>query len=338
MSRPELNIDVEATEDTFELLTPKGTMAMAVVIKQLFGHTRSGEVFPLPGAEIHPVDVPWPDGQSAMLPTDLFLFKPSTDVVVAASAVAPEERTTQLDVVVQVGPVEKVLSVFGPRAWFRDMMSAQLTEPEPFSRLPLMWEHAWGGMDASDPSKAAIEHRNPYGTGLACKTSDLIGTMGPRIEEPGELINSAWSRPAPAGVAAIGPNFEPRRSYAGTHDQKWQDERMPLPPRDFDPRHNQVATPDLVSPKYLTGGEPVKLLNIGRAGATRFMLPWKRFGVLARCDDADRAYRPVLDTVVIRADEERFEMTWRAPVPLPRGERRVREIQVFEKSEGSWSR
>ena len=330
MGRPEVSAQCDATVDVFDLFTPTGAMALAVVVKQLFGFQRDGTLFRRRGAEIRPIDIPWPEAKSVMLPSDLFLFKPGADVVVAGTAVAPREGVKELDVGVRVGPVSKRLRVFGPRVWYEGALGMSLSPPQPFHRLPLMWEHAWGGLDTSNPKKLASEPRNPDGTGVASDPGALKHQPGPQIEDVDEPIRSSRTKPRPAGVAAIGPGYEPRLGYAGTYDQRWQDERMPLPPVDFDMRFNQVATPDLVVPGFLRGGEPVELVNIGAAGVVQFSLPRLAFDVTAATDSGSLTYRPVLDTVVLRPDEEQLELTYRSSVPLPRGVNRVRQVLVFE--------
>src|SRR5207247_1819827 len=83
------------------------------------------------------------------------------------------------------------------------------------------------------------EPRNPAGTGVARKSATLIHQPAPRIEDPRELISSEKTRPAPAGVGALGRHWEPRRKYVGTTDKLWLEERMPLLPHDFDERSNE---------------------------------------------------------------------------------------------------
>jgi hypothetical protein len=64
----------------------------------------------------------------------------------------------------------------------------------------------------------------------------------------------------------------------------------------------------------------------------RFTLPRLAFSVMAVTDSGTQAFRPVLDTVVLRPDEEQFEMTYRTAVPLSRTADRVREVLVHEKA------
>jgi hypothetical protein len=40
----------------------------------------------------------------------------------------------------------------------------------------------------------------------------------------------------------------------------------------------------------------------------------------------------MLDTVLLRPNERRFEMTWRSAIPLPTSARKLRYVQVHEKA------
>ncbi len=329
MSLPEISARLDATIDLFELYD-RDTLSCVVVIKQRFTWDDRGRLARSDGATIRAVDEPWPDAESPMFPGDLFVRKPSTDVVVVGHAVSARP-TAELDVHVRVGAMERSLRVFGPRVWYRSLGGMAPTPPQSFERLPLMWEHAFGGMDVSDPKRAIDEPRNPYGTGLAIDSATLEHAPAPRIEDPQDLIQNARSRPAPAGVAALPPHAEPRRRFSGTYDQRWQDERMPLFPIDFDERFNQVAAPGLVAPRPLAGDEPIQLFTLGRPGPTKLVPPRLVFQVDARTDRGVVGHRPVLDTVLILADERALEVVHRIAIPLQPPPALVRELRVYEK-------
>lgn len=335
MTPPELNTRTQATVRLLPQFGLDGAPCVLVVIKQRFSVARNGQVHREPGVQVRLVDEPWdPDAEqsSIRLPTDLCLRKPSTDVVVAGSAISPNRKPVkELDVWVRVGPVSKRLKVFGTRVWFPGALGMTLSAPRPFQELPLRWEYAYGGMDTSNPKRAAHEPRNPVGRGVAADPKTLMHQPGPQIEDPEHLISSTRTKPAPAGVGAIGPQFEPRLRYAGTYDDRWQKERMPLPPLDFDERHNQVAAPGLICPSYLRGGERVELVGLNAEGPLQFNLPKLVFHVGSQTAQGPQEHRPALDTVLLEPQMNRFELTWRSCVPAPKRTRELQSITVFEK-------
>jgi hypothetical protein len=338
MDTPSLKQATSATVQIVPQLGLDGGVVMVVIVKQLFAVDRRDRVSRVGGAKIRLADEPWdpdaPDVSSVRLPSDVCIRKPSTDVLVVGAAVGVyRPPVTHLDVLVRVGPVQKALRVFGQRVWYRALTGLALTPPEPFESLPLRWEYAYGGFDDADPEKPVEEPRNPVGCGVTQKAGTLVDKVGPRIEDPVHLIVNERTRPAPAGVGALGRHWEPRRSYVGTRDERWLRERVPLLPHDFDDRYNQLATPELISKKPLVGGEPVRLLNVCEEGSLQFELPRVAFFVGGRFDSGSLTeFHPMLDTVLLRPNERRFEMTWRSAIPLPTPARKLRYVQVHEKA------
>ena len=155
--------------------------------------------------------------------------------------------------------------------------------------------------------------------------------MGPNVEDPEDLIAHDGTEPAPAGVGAIKRSWAPRRHYAGTYDEAWMKERMPLLPLDFDERFNQSAPPDQVSPEPLRGGERVEVMNMHEEGPFAFELPRVRWFVGLQTVDRLTEHRPQLDTVLLEPNERAVELTWRSTVTLPRRAMDIRHIQVHEK-------
>jgi hypothetical protein len=282
-------------------------------------------------------DIPWgkPDKSSILYPADICLRKPGTDVIVVAKAYAPGGRPVpSFDVAVRVGSLQKLCRVFGLRVW--QAGGSGLSPPRPVAEVEMRYDNAWGGFDDSDPADVLEEPRNPVGTGLVRDLDALTHAPAPCIEDPSEPILSARSRPPPAGIGAIGRHWEPRRRYVGTLDERWLEERAPLPPLDQDDRMNLCATPDLVATPPLAGGEEVALLNLQPGGGgTLFLLP--RVGVEIEHRVKDRApeiIRPYLDTVLIdtlanprREDKPlTVEYVWRASIKAPR---RMKDAKII---------
>jgi hypothetical protein len=336
MELPPLNKGTEAAVEVQPQILLDAGYAAVVLMKQTYLLGAHGTVRrSIPGV-VRPIDVPWDaeaKDSSPRYPCDVGLGKPSTDVVVVGRAYTPDQTPArEVDVAIRVGSLRRRLRVYGPRVWYRSALGLGLSAPEPFLVLDLKWEDAWGGKDFSDPKHALEEPRNPLGRGVACHPKSLIHMPGPRIEDPDDPIRGHPKRHTPAGFACIPTYYEPRRGYAGTLDDRWAEERMPLRPLDFDPRHNQVAAPSMITPEPLRGGEDVELTNLTERGFLAFKLPRIAFYVGAKIDGTYVEQRPMLDTVLIEAHNGSLEMTWRSVIRWPRPHRRLSSIRVYEKA------
>lgn len=256
------------------------------------------------------------DAQSSSLlyDTDLPHKKLATDVLVFGHAYAPHGNpVTKLTVGLKVGNIHKLLQVTGDRTWLQSPSGVALSKPEPFIRMPITYERAFGGRDITndDPDKHDWETRNPAGCGFATKAKHLIGQPGANIEDPKALISHWNQRPRPVGFGPIAGHWSPRVQFTGTYDEKWEENRQPLLPDDFDERYYQCAPQDQQVQGYLRGGEPAELRNLTPGGRLRFYLPRLYLGFTTHFDDGStEEHRAVLHTVIIRPDIPRVVMVW----------------------------
>jgi hypothetical protein len=273
-----------------------------------------------------------PATSSLAMASDLSLMKPSTDVLVLGNARAPRGHAVRtMDVGVSVGPVRQVARIVGDRVWESDGISYRATTPEPFETMPLIWERAFGGRDATDKGPRE-DSRNPAGAGFRASDGQtpVEGAALPNIENPRDPVSSWKHHPAPVCFAPIAANWEPRRSYAGTYDEQWQKERAPYLPTDFDPRFLQIAPAALVTPSPLQGGEPVELVGFDPDGPMRFALPLPtaRPRILFRLNDKPEEREAMLDTIIIEPTARRVQLVWRAAFACDKKALKVREVEA----------
>ncbi|MCM5680087.1 DUF2169 domain-containing protein [Schlegelella sp. S2-27] len=258
-----------------------------------------------------------PGGSSLQYDTDLPRTRLTTDVILNGCAHAPRaEPVASLDVGLAVGPVVKMLRVFGDRIWQGRSMSS----PRPFTAMPLVYERAYGGRDAraGTPEAPSLDVRNPVGTGWIEAAEHADGTPLPNVEDPRALIRHWNDRPAPAGFGAIACHWQPRASLAGTYDDHWEQTRLPLLPDDFDDRHYQCAPLDQQAPQFLRGGEPVTLRNLTLGGGdVRFHLPRVHlaFETFFRAGEQVAHAPPRLHTVILEPGEARVSLVWHTSLP-----------------------
>src|SRR5262245_33367529 len=105
---PALNKGTRAAVQLVPYFEMDGSAVAIAIIKERFIVDRRQRVDREGDAEIRLVDVPWepdkPETSSTRLPSDLCLRKPSTDVLVVGSAMAPDAAPARtLDVYVRVG-------------------------------------------------------------------------------------------------------------------------------------------------------------------------------------------------------------------------------------------
>jgi hypothetical protein len=259
--------------------------------------------------------------------------KPATDVILIGHAHACRVNTSDLIVRLRVGPLDKSARVTGDRYWVKSLGMVYMTSPEPFETIPLIYERAFGGWDRShpDPDKQTFEPRNPVGTGFRSKHGKFEdGIRLPNLEDPRDILRDYGQTVTPAGFGFTSPHWQPRASFAGTYDERWINERMPLLPGDFDRRFFNAASPGLIANGYLKGDEPVWIDNVSSRGPISFNLPGVRVPECQVHLTAGRQARVQtnLDTVVIDTDEDRLILIWRGYLPVRNGPHDIVSIRI----------
>ena len=278
---------------------------------------------------------PWIAGpvSSYKYEPEVALCKLATDVVLIGHARPPTAGATQVDVGIKVGPVQKVARVFGDRFWVSTGRGVVLSKTAPLTPVPLMWEKAFGGRDAtnSTPQRDLVETRNPVGSGFGKPLANEGDRLKlPNIEDPKQLLSGYGEVVPPCGFGFISPDWQPRAAFAGTYDDTWNASRKPLLPLDFDRRFFNAAPPGLVAPGYLRGDEDVTLLNVTAAPRVSFWLPAvppPTCTVSVR-NEPDITLSTNLDTVIVNADDLIVTMLWRAYAPIAGGPHSVTTLRV----------
>ena len=308
----------------FLSMTPEGADAIVVLLSAQF---HLPEPKSDPSRPLVPVDEPpdppmedvyhgAPDRSSLVVEGQTACGRAGTDVYVTGKATAPGSApVTELIVRVGVGPCRKELLVVGDRQWENRLTGLWASPPEPFVTMPLAYEHSFGGSTTSLFGRPLFEPRNPVGRGLHASRQDAAGRQLPNLEDPADRI-ARWSdRPSPTGLGPIARSWEPRRSLAGTFDEVWVEERAPLWPVDFDATFFHAASPGLVAPSPLQGGEAVILDGLHPGGRIACRLPRRRFLVTAAFRDRTDRRTMRLDGVWIQTTPPTVTLFWRAAIP-----------------------
>jgi hypothetical protein len=282
------------------------------------------------GPDPHPIDVP--NGEDAAkssikIPSDVFDFKPGTDVVVIADA-HPRPGAAYTDVSLRMGPIAKTVRAYGLRVWQRGMLGGLTPGPAMPLRAPLsiMYELAWGGMDLSVPEKPLGEPRNYVGRGIARDVSKLVNEPAAQLELPNKPLGERGNMPASFGP--IHRHWQPRVGFSGTYDKAWTDTRMPLLPSDFDARFNVCVPHDQWSPSPLFSNEPIELAGATEDGLWRVQLPREEPRFSSIIAGEQRTHGTHLDTVLIDARSRCVELTWRVSIAAPAKLELIDEVRI----------
>ncbi len=273
-----------------------------------------------------------PGSSSLRHDSDLVVAKPTTDIIVTGRAYAPRgEPVRELDASLDVDSADlhKTLRVFGDRRWVRQGEELVLTDPEPFEIMPLTYELAFGGTengstDDEEGQEHSLESRNPIGRGFASDRRRLEGRRAPNVVD-------LRDESLPGGFGPIPRDWEPRASYAGTYDESWHKNRMPILPEDFDLRFFQCAPEDQQPEAHLEGGEQIDLTSFTPGGRLSFELPDVHLTFTTDFGTEVVEREPRLHTVLIEPDEARIQLVWHDRLDCARRLYKLRRTLVTER-------
>ncbi len=272
-----------------------------------------------------------PGASSLRCDSDLTRTKIGTDMLLNGSAYVPKHQAeaTEIEVGLQIGSLNKRLVVTGDRIWTKTLGMLIPSNPEPFRAIPICYERTFGGNPEEIKSEALFIHaeRNPVGTGLV----PVEGAFLPNIRNPRESAERPNVKLPVAGFGPIAGHWSPRRELTGTYDEKWQRDKRPLLPDDFQDAWFQAAPKDQITSGFLHGGETVELTNLTPTGSLTFQLPRHSFGFRTSIDGKVEHHRGNLHTVLIEPDNNRLSMVWHTALPCHHTLYTLLRTVVFEK-------
>ncbi|VUD66219.1 hypothetical protein TDB9533_03533 [Thalassocella blandensis] len=259
--------------------------------------------------------------------SDFHIGKAATDIIMLGSACAREGYPVKgLDVDLYVEKLHKKVRVFGDRRWDRGRISSA----EPFEKMPLIYENAYGGAHFDGETLIESEVRNPVGRGFLGNRSISVldGTVLPNLENPEKLINHPGDKVTPSCFSFVAPNWRPRADYAGTYDQHWQETRAPFLPKDFQRQFLNSASEGLVYSGFMSGGERIKITNMHPTGDLMFQLP----AVNLKCGfkvGKQMIDRPcVLETLILEPNDLTVSLVWRSAFIADKNARKVDDVLI----------
>jgi len=259
--------------------------------------------------------------ETLLYDADLGPVKNATDIILNGCAVSPDSsKVTFVPVGLRVGKMIRLARVYGDRIWD----GKRYGEPEPFNLMPLVYSK----MSQGDFLPSTRDNFNP--AGISVDTQPQAGKSKlPNIEFYGDDQTP--------GFGALHRHWPGRLQFAGTYDEKWQQEQAPLLPDDLDDRYWQCAPPPLYAGNRLKGGEVVCLGNLappgyGHNGLLIFALP--RIVPSFRTqfyDGSVRYHQGKLHSVIIESDFPRVSLVWHSALPCHHLVNQLESTTVSEK-------
>jgi hypothetical protein len=296
----------------------QGAHRWIVAVKATFELNENGRVS-LADQQTPPLRLPEYHGDigtsSLRYEAELTPDKPTTDVLLLASAYAPKGKPThEMKVALRVGSIDKSLIVYGPRFYQRRLLDIGLTDADKFVKQPIRYEWAYGGADlaADAPSGQRICKSNPVGKGVAVQLSRLVDREGHRIEYP----HTDPAEVGPAGFGPIASYWSPRLELAGTYDACWERTRRPLLPVDYDERHVLCAPVDQQTKAPLCGGETIELIGMTESGVFRFDLPHIRLAFVTKIGSRRDEHPARCSMIIVEPDQFLLKMIWQTSLSV----------------------
>jgi hypothetical protein len=322
-----------------------GAEYVVVAVKGTFTLPKQGETPKLADEQVPLVDADQFTGEPGLSATlvecDYALEKLRCDVLLNGAAYAPGGRPVErIAVGLQVSGWRKSFAVWGNREWRRAQIGYAPSAPEPFERMPISYDNAFGGTDARmrDPAQHGTYLPNPVGRGWHRHIYPelVVDTPVSNTEEIRDPVRDPGGKYRPMAFGPIGRGWPSRIRHAGTYDQDWVDKVFPFLPADFDTRYFQCVPEDQqIAPPE--GGEPVVMINLTPDRRREFALPSVEMPIVFVRRRADRVLTEgVLDTLLLEPDAERFCMVWRASLKLRRDIFEVLQVAVGSMSRGWW--
>lgn len=282
--------------------------------------------------------------------SDLVPFKLKTDVVFIGNAYTPSSIPREkLNIGIKVGDYKKVIQVIGNRyCIFREGLLPLISEPEPFTIMPIRYENAYGGVDQlSIPDLYFAYPRNNMGKGFAIKNKKQLidGLALPNLEDPNDLLNNEriiindpinWNeQPLPQGLGWFQPNWYPRASFAGALpsfvdiNKPMREELLGLVPKNQIQLARQLKLPSYsldfhtgashgLSFPYLKGNEQISLANLcNEQSIFNFQLPNEKPEIMLNIGLGENQLDVVLQTVCIRMEDKEVDLVWRGAHTYP---------------------
>jgi len=245
---------------------------------------------------------PW-ESAYGMMDGDFIYKRGGVDLFVFGCARTPNNiPAKKMDVRIWMpGKMDYKITVFGDRIWESGFSGLRISDPKPFTEMPLTLANAYGGVTEWDQLKFPYAN-NKYGKGFIWHKENAAGTALPNIEDPKNLINKWNNWPNPVGVCNA-PMNERRIRKAAEFDEDGNLIKL-------DHLFYNSAFPELIVDQ-VSEGEEIFVDGVTGSDIFKFKVPDKKLFVdLTFADKTDRRSL-MIEQIGLEPDRKRGFITYR---------------------------
>lgn len=238
--------------------------------------------------------------------TDDVYTKGGIDIMVFGSAKAPKgKEVTESKVSIEVNDktIHKV-KIFGNRTWKSFLGILSISEPEPFTDIPLTLYNAFGGTAKWDGLEIPYPS-NPYGKGYYYDKEQAIGNVLPNIEHYDDRITKWNSWQEPAGVTSF-----PILALKAKNNLVLSDDNKTI--KELDSKFFNSAFPNLILEK-IEIGDMITINGVTENDLFSFKIPFTDLEIDVILGEKNINRKMKIDQIGVFPDKNQVFITYRFP-------------------------
>jgi hypothetical protein len=251
---------------------------------------------------------------------DLVPPKPQFDLLVAGYVTPPEaHRGLKIKAAISVDSRQAILEAHAPRFWLKGLTGHTIEfGAKRLHRTPMSYAVA------------------DFQAGFPLETQENHPQQLPWLQRPGVTARRKHHDKHPAGFGYWPENAAHRQCHSGTYDKAWEQERKPLPPKDFSNRFFNCAHPDLQWPQPLMPSTEIRLIHLAESPELTLKMPGLKLATQASTADGTVLPSVALtpDTLTIEPDQQRMTLVQRTALPEGRGAQALSTVRLYRPKGG----
>jgi len=229
------------------------------------------------------------------------------DFFILGHAYPPSPGGTAAKVQLAVGSFRFALVAFGERRWVRREHELIPSEPQPFEKIPLTWQRAFGGVckvDGLDYPWGA----NPKGRGFYWEEQQAEGQALPNLEDPERRIRRWDDRPDPVATAPYSGEWALRALNSVALDRSGPKPKI----KRIKPSYYNNAPPRLILPQAPRSTETISISGVRPRGERlEFRMPELAYHVYVQLENRRYVFPARLEALAVLAEEARVMLGYR---------------------------